>query len=142
MESKEYEKLDFSRESFYLLSKDLYEIKHAPLALAVTMTITGGDGFFRKGDVMDHMTCLIRDGIPFSGPDGYEIGRWGNRMDDIVSTETASDDMYYAWVDPDLWDYDPHLVLYNKKEFMKLFEDCCRNYVALQPERKEEFAAA
>ena len=35
---------------FYLLSEKLYEVKHAPLALAVTMTITGGDGFFRKGD--------------------------------------------------------------------------------------------
>jgi len=50
--------------------------------------------------------------------------------------------MYYAWVDPDLWDYDPHCVLYTKEEFMTLFEDCCRNYVTAHPDRAEEFGAA
>ena len=116
--------------------------KHGPLSLSLAHILSGGDGALCKVDVMDHMTCLISDGIPFNGPDGYEIGRWGNRIDDIVSAETTSDDMYYAWVDLDLWDYDPHLVLYTKEEFMILFEDCCQNYVASHPERKEEFAAA
>ncbi len=139
MESQE---LDVSGVRFYLLSKQYWSDKNGPLAASVTQAPSGGDGAFRKGDVMDHMTCLIRDGIPFNGPDGYEIGRWGNRMDDMESSEATSDDMYYAWVDPDLWDYDPHLVLYTKEEFMTLFEDCCRNYVASHPERKEEFAAA
>ena len=125
-----------------LISKRYKVLKHGSLSLASANILSGGDGFFRKGDVMDHMTCLIRDGIPFNGPDGYEIGRWDNRMSDIESTSTTKDDMYYAWVDPDLWDYDPHLVLYTKEEFMTLFEDCCRNYVAAHPERKEEFAAA
>ena len=125
-----------------LISKRYKIFKHGPLSLASANILSGSDGFFRKGDVMDHMTCLIRDGIPFNGPDGYEIGRWDNRMSDIESTSTTKDDMYYAWVDPDLWDYDPHLVLYTKEEFMTLFEDCCRNYVAAHPERKEEFAAA
>jgi hypothetical protein len=54
----------------------------------------------------------------------------------------VADDMYYAWVDPDHWDYDPHCVLYTKKEFMTLFEDCCRNYVTAHPDRAEEFGAA
>jgi len=129
-------------DNFYLLSDHLYEVKHAPLAVAVMLTITGGDGSFRKGDVMEHMTCLIRDGRPFNGPDGYEIGRWDNRFSDIESTQITSDDMYYAWVDPDLWDYDPHCVLYTKEEFMTLFEDCCRNYVTAHPDRAEEFGAA
>ena len=129
-------------DNFYLLSDHLYEVKHAQLAAAVMLTITGGDGSFRKGDVTDHMTCLMRDGIPFNGPDGYEIGRWDNRFSDIESTQTTSDDMYYAWVDPDLWDYDPHCVLYTKEEFMTLFEDCCRNHVAAHPDRAEEFGAA
>ena len=114
----EYEKLDFSRVSFYLLSDELYEPKHAPLAVAVMLTIIGSDGSFRKGDVMGHMTGLIRDGRPFNGPDGYEIGRWDNRFSDVESTQPTSDDMYYAWVDPDHWDYDPHCVLYTKEEFM------------------------
>jgi hypothetical protein len=129
-------------DNFYLLSDQLYEIKHAPLAVAVTLAITGGDGSFRKGDVMDHMTYLIRDGRPFNGPDGYEIGRWDNRFSDVESSRATSDDMYYAWVDPDLWDYDPHCVLYTKEEFMTLFEDCCRNYVKAHPDRAEEFGVA
>ena len=101
-----------------LISKRYKVLKHGPLSLASANILSGGDGFFRKGDVMDHMTCLICDGVPFNGPDGYEIGRWDNRMSDIESTSTTKDDMYYAWVDPDLWDYDPHLVLYTKEEFM------------------------
>jgi hypothetical protein len=128
--------------NFYLLSDQRYEVKHAPLAVAVMLTITGGDGSFRKGDVMSHMTGLIRDGRPFNGPDGYEIGRWDNRFSDVESSSATSDDMYYAWVDPDLWDYDPHCVLYTKEEFMTLFEDCCRNYATARPDRAEEFGAA
>ncbi len=138
----EYEKIDFSCVRYYLLSKKYWSDVNGPLALAVTMTISGGDGSFRKGDVMDHMTYLIRDGRPFNGPDGYEIGRWDNRFSDVESSRATSDDMYYAWVDPDLWDYDPHCVLYTKEEFMTLFEDCCRNYATAHPDRAEEFGAA
>ena len=129
-------------DNFYFLSDHLYEVKHAPLAVAVMLTIIGGDCSFRKGDVMDHMTYLIRDGRSFNGPDGYEIGRWDNRFSDVESSSATSDDMYYAWVDPDLWDYDPHCVLYTKEEFMILFKDCCRNYVTAHPDRAEEFGAA
>ena len=129
-------------DNFYYLSDHLYEVKHAPLAVAVMLTIIGGDGSFRKGDVMDHMTYLIRDGRAFNGPDGYEIGRWDNRFSDVESSKATSNDMYYAWVDPNLWDYDPHCVLYTKEEFMTLFEDCCRNYVTAHPDRAEEFGAA
>jgi hypothetical protein len=33
-------------------------------------------------------------------------------------------------------------VLYTKEEFMTLFEDCYRNYVAAHSDRAEEFGAA
>ena len=125
-----------------LISKKYKVLKHGPLSLALANIFSGSDGYFRKGDVMNHTTCLIRDGIPFNGPDGYEIGRWDNRFSDVESSKATSDDMYYAWVDPDLWDYDPHCVLYTKEEFMTLFEDCCRNHVAAHPDRAEEFGAA
>ena len=125
-----------------LISKKYKVLKHGPLSPALANIFSGSDGYFRKGDVMNHTTCLIRDGIPFNGPDGYEIGRWDNRFSDVESSKATSDDMYYAWVDPDLWDYDAHCVLYTKEEFMTLFEDCCRNYVTAHPDRAEEFGAA
>ena len=80
-------------DNFYYLSDHLYEVKHAPLAVAVMLTIIGGDGSFRTGDVIEHMTGLIRDGRPFNGPDEYEIGRWDNRFSDVESTQPTSDDM-------------------------------------------------
>ncbi len=139
----EYEKLDFSRVSFYLLSDELYEPKHAPLAVAVTLAITGGDGFFRKGDVMNHMKLLFQRGTSFPSHEETEVGRWDHRDSCEEKFDfPVADDMYYAWVDPDLWDYDPHCVLYTKEEFMILFEDCCRNYVTAHPDRAEEFGAA
>ena len=125
-----------------LISKKYKVLKHGPLSLALANIFSGSDGSFRKDDVMDHMTYLIRDGRPFNGPDGYEICRWDNRFSDVESTQPTSDDMYYAWVDPDHWDYEPHCVLYTKEEFMTLFEDCCRNYVTAHPDRAEEFGAA
>jgi hypothetical protein len=100
----EYKQIDFCGVRYYLLSKKYWSDANGPLALAVTMTISSGDGSFRKGDVMDDMTYLVRDGRPFNGPDGYEIGRWDNRFSDVESSRATSDDMYYAWADPDLWD--------------------------------------
>ena len=117
--------------------------KYGPLSLALTNVLSGGDGFFRRGNVMDHMTLLFQRGTSFPSHEQTEIGRWDHRdlcqekLDFLVSDET-----YYAWVDPDSWDYDPHLVLYTKEEFMTLFEDCCRNYVVSHPERKDEFEVA
>ena len=139
----EPKKLDFSGVPYYLLSKQYWSNENGPLAASVTQALSGSHGFFCTGDVMDHMTLLFQRGTSFPSHEQTEIGRWDHR--DLCQDKfniPVSDDMYYAWVDPDLWDYDPHFVLYTKEEFMTLFEDCCRNYVASHPERKEEFAAA
>ena len=126
-----------------LISKRYKVLKHGPFSLATANVLSGSDGFFRKGDVMSHMTLLFQRGTSFPSHEQTEIGRWNHR--DLCQQKFdffVSDDTYYAWVDPDLWDYEPHLVLYTKDEFKILFKDCCRNYVAAHPERKEEFAAA
>lgn len=88
---------------------------------------------------------MISEGKTQDGaePAPYEIGRWGSRfMCQDNPSQLVDDDMYYAWVSTDFWDYEPNLVFYTKEEFIKLFIDCCRNYVANHPERREEFAAA
>lgn len=138
----------------YLLSARYVTPRTEPFAEAVRFVIGGGEGYFREGDVMEHMSALFRDGVSFNGIDGStEIGRWDKRSDDIQTDQPVNDDMYYAWVDPDYgWDYDPHLVIYTKAEFMELFADCCRNYVQSEKthsvfnknprDRTAEFAAA
>jgi hypothetical protein len=127
---------------FYWLSSKFLSDQHGPLAEGIALVIEGGEGYFRAGDVMDHMTRLIGKGVPFDSQQYTEIGQWRNRADDVVSPRPVDDDAYYAWADPDFWDYDPPLVIYTKAEFMTLFEDCCRNFVAAHPDRREEFAAA
>ncbi|NDH68435.1 MAG: hypothetical protein EBY22_11160 [Gammaproteobacteria bacterium] len=126
-----------------LLSKKYKISRHGPLSLALTNVLAGDDGFFCSGDVMNHMKLLFQRGTSFPSHERTEVGRWDHR--DLCEEKfdfPVADDMYYAWVDPDLWDYDPHCVLYTKEEFMTLFEDCCRNYVAAHPDRAEEFGAA
>ncbi|MGC4062140.1 MAG: hypothetical protein QM749_15360 [Aquabacterium sp.] len=117
-------------------------LKNGPLGIAVMLVLSGGEGYFRSGDVMRHMTRLIQDGGTFDSQQYTEIGRWDRRNDDVISPTPVADDAFYAWADPGFWDYDPPLVTYTKAEFMTLFEDCCRNFVAAHPERREEFAAA
>lgn len=155
--------LDFSKVKFYLLSEKYHNDKHCPLAAAVMLVITGGEGLFRPGDVMKHMTMLIQEGKTLSTGDGVsvEIGRWGDRYLAELDPNPISDDMYFAWVDPGFFDYEPNLVFYTKTDFMELFADCCRNYVESEKtsvmdvsengvwrkvpngrDRTEEFAAA
>lgn len=129
----------------YFLSARYVTERNQPFALAVWFVLARIDGYFRKGDVMDHMTSLLRDGIVFGSQEQTEIGRWDKRIpwENDPTPPGISDDMYYAWVDPDCWsDYDPHLVFYSEAEFRELFADCCRNLVACDPERRDEYAAA
>lgn len=128
--------------TFYLLSSKFPFADHAPFALATTLVISGGEGYFRPGDVMRQMTRLIQDGGTFDSQQYTEIGRWDRRNSDVVSPRAVDDLAFYAWADPGFWDYDPPLVTYTKAEFMTMFEDCCRNYVAQHPDRRDEFAKA
>ena len=92
---------------------------------------------------MNHMKLLFQRGTSFPSHEQTEVGRWDHRDSREEKFDfPVADDMYYAWVDPDHWDYDPHCVLYTKEEFMILFEDCCRNYVTAHPDCAEEFGAA
>jgi hypothetical protein len=139
----ELKKLDFSGVPYYLLSKQYWSNKNKALAASITQALSGGHGFFYEGAVMNHMTLFFQHGTSYPSHEQTEIGRWDHR--ELCHEKfdfSVSDDTYYAWVDPDLWDCDPNCVLYTKEEFMTLFEDCCRNYVAIHPERKEEFGAA
>ena len=126
----------------YLLSEKFPFAEHAPFAFATMLVLSGGEGYFRPGDVMRHMTRLIQDEGTFDSQQYTEIGRWDRHNDDVTSPTTVDDAAFYAWADPDYWDYDPPLVTYTKAEFMTLFEDCCRNFVTHSPERRGEFAAA
>jgi hypothetical protein len=138
-----YEKIDFSGVPYYLLSKKYWSDTNRPFAAAVMLAITGGDGFFCSGDVMNHMKLLFQRGTSFPSHEQTEVGRWDHRDSCEEKFDfPVADDMYYAWVDPDNWDCDPHCVLYTKEEFMILFEDCCRNYATAHPDRAEEFGAA
>lgn len=131
--------------NFYFLSEKFDAVQHAPFAIAMWLVLVGSDSRFREGDVLKTTTELISKGITQDGaePAPYEIGRWGARfMCDDEPPQPVDDDMYYAWVSTDFWDYDPNLVFYTKAEFIELFLDCCRNYVASHPERREEFALA
>ena len=127
----------------YLLSDKFPFADHAPFAFATMLVLSGGEGYFRPGDVMRHMTSLIHEGASFDTQQQTEIGRWDRRFDiELTPVPDIPSEHYFAYVDPNYWDYDPPLVTYTKAEFMTLFEDCCRNFVAHSPERREEFAAA
>lgn len=129
----------------YLLSDRFDPEKSVVAALAITLILDGVHSRFREGDVLKTTTELISKGITQDGaePAPYEVGRWGARfMCDEEPAQAVDDDMYYAWVSTDFWDYEPNLVFYTKAEFVELFIDCCRNYVASHPERREEFALA
>jgi len=126
----------------YLLSPKFSFAEHGAFAVSATLVISGGEGYFRPGDVMDHMTRLISRGVPFDSQQYTELGQWLHRADDVVAPMQVDDDAYYAWVDPDFWDLDPHLGIYTRADFMTLFEDCCRNFVAEHMDRAEEFADA
>lgn len=113
------------------LSPVYWLIRHKTLALAFNSILSGVDGYFKEGKVMDHMTSLIRDGITFDSQDERVIGRWDRREKYIEEpTFPVSGDMFYAWVG-EQWrtDHYPYLVFYTKAEFKELFEDACRNYV-------------
>ncbi|WP_143742331.1 hypothetical protein [Roseateles chitinivorans] len=126
----------------YLLSGKFSFSEHAPFALAVMLVITGGEGYFRPGDVMRHMTQLIQEGVPFDSQQYTEIGQWRNRASDVISPTPVEDDAYYAWADPGFWSYFSPLGIYTKSDFITLFEDCCRNFVVEHPERRDEFYEA
>jgi len=126
----------------YLLSSKFSFAEHGAFAVSATLVISGGEGYFRPGDVLDHMTRLIGRGVPFDSQQYTELGQWIHRADDIVAPMRVDDESYYAWVDPNFWDLDPHLGIYTKSDFMMLFEDCCRNFVAEHTDRAEEFAHA
>lgn len=131
--------------NFYFLSEKFDAVQHTSFAVAIWLVLVGSDSRFREGGVLKTMTELISKGITQDGaePAPYEIGRWGARfMCDEEPAQPVDDDMYYAWVSTDFWDYDLNLVFYTKAEFIELFIDCCRNYVASHPERREEFALA
>lgn len=130
---------------FPCLSRQFRIDDNGPFAIAMAFVLAGTDSRFRQGDVLKTTTELISKGITQDGaePAPYEMGRWGARfMCDEEPAQPVDDDMYYAWVSTDFWDYDPNLVFYTKAEFIELFIDCCRNYVASHPERREEFALA
>jgi hypothetical protein len=113
------------------LSPAYWLIRHKTLALTLNSILSGVDGYFKEGKVMDHMTSLIRDGITFDSQDERVIGRWDRRDKYIEEPKfPVSDEMFYAWVG-EQWrtNQHPHLVFYTKAEFKELFEDACRNYV-------------
>jgi hypothetical protein len=137
------------------LSPQYRVLRHGPFGVAASRVIGGAEVMsFQPGRVMEDMTSLIHGGNTFDAPVGVEIGRWDKRftitedrdyqdLERLICAQYPQvDQMYYAWVDSELWDYDPHVTIYTKAEFMGLFEDCCRNYVTSHPERREEFAAA
>lgn len=126
----------------YLLSPKFPFAEHAAFALSATLVIGGSEGYFRPGKVLIHMTDLITKGITFDSQQYTELGKWGNRSDNINSIEEISDECYFAWVDQNFWNYEPSLKIYTKPQFMILFEDCCRNFMALNPDRADEFAQA
>lgn len=120
-------------------------LRHGPFGLAAALVLGGVDSRFGPGHVMHAISSLIAEGKTLDGaePAGYEIGQWKHRfMCDEKPITEVSDDAYFVWVSSDFWDYDPPLVIYTKAEFTTLFEDCCRNFVADHPDRREEFAAA
>lgn len=134
--------LDGDEVRYPLLSLKNRVLRHGPLGLAIGLVLGGGDGYFRRGHVMRQMTKLISMGVPFDSQQYTEIGQWRNRACDVLSPNPVPDDYFYAWADPGFWDYDPPLVVYPKAEFMGLFEDCCRNFVAANPDRSAEFSEA
>lgn len=130
---------------FYSLSDELVDDHSIVFATALGMVLSGSDSRMRSGDVLKTITQLISEGKTQDGADPapYEIGRWGYRfMCEDMPSQSVDDDMYYAWVSTDFWDYKPNLVFYTKEKFIYLFVECCRNYVEKRPERREEFAAA
>lgn len=120
-------------------------LRHGPIAVAICHVIGGSDSRMRPGYVMKAITELFAEGKTLEGatPAPYEIGQWKNRyFCEIEPIPPVSADTYFAWVSDEYWDYEPNLVFYSKAEFIELFADCCRNYVANSPERREEFALA
>lgn len=125
------------------LSLNFATIENEAFAFAANILLHGGDGYFRIGDVMKHMTQLIRCGTSFPTHQQTEIGRWDQRyLVDLDPLPDIPNDHYYAWVAPGYHDYEPPLVTYTKTDFMILFEDCCRNFVAHHPDSIEEFSLA
>lgn len=127
------------------LSEQYRLLRYGPFGLAATLVLGGVDNRFGSGYVMHAVSSLIAEGKTLDGaePAAYEIGQWKHRfMCDEKPTAEVSEDAYFAWVSSDFWDYEPNLVFYTKAEFMNLFEDCCRNFVAAHPDRGEEFAFA
>ena len=118
---------------------------NGPFGVATMLVLGGVASRFQPGQVLSAITELVSEGKTLDGaePAGYEIGQWKHRfMCDEEPESEVPEDAYFAWVSPMFWDYDPPLVIYSKAEFMTLFEDCCRNFVAAHPERRDEFAAA
>jgi hypothetical protein len=132
--------------NFYLLSEKFDAERHASFATATTLVMVGGaDCRMRPGDVMKSVTDLFSQGRTLDGaePAGYEIGQWKGRcMCEDEAESPVDGETYFAWVSTNFWDYDPNLVFYTKAEFAELFVDCCRNYVADNPDRRQEFVQA
>lgn len=126
----------------HLLSEKFLFNEHAVFALSAMLVIGGGEGYFRPGKVLTQMTDLITKGIAFDSQQYTELGKWGNRSNNIASIEEVPDESYFAWADKNFWSYEPNLKIYTKPQFMILFEDCCRNFVALHPDRAYEFSQA
>lgn len=129
---------------------------HGPFGVATSLVLSELCGSRRlPGQLLQSISTIFNGEQTLDGaePAGYEIGPWKCRsMCDDEPDGNVPEDAYFAWVSPLFWDYDPPVVIYTRADFMTLFEDCCRNYVAalkisspFNPEpidRSKEFAEA
>jgi len=137
--------VNLDRVRFYYMSNKYVSDSAAIFATAMVGVLSGQDSRMRVGDVMESITDLFARGKTLDGaePAGYEIGQWKGRfMCDDEPSHPVDGECFFAWVSTDFWDYEPNLAFFTEAEFKELFVDCCRNYVGLHPERKEEFEQA
>lgn len=130
---------------FYCLSDNLVNDQSMVFATAFGMVLSGQDRRMRIVDVKESIADLFARGKTLDGaePAGYELGQWKGRfMCDDEPAATVDGKPYFAWVSTDFWDYVPNLVFFTEAEFKELLVNCCRNFIAVHPERKEEFEEA
>lgn len=137
-----------------LVSEKYRRVRYGPLAVSLSRVLTGVDGSFISGQVGDHMNRLLNLHVPFAGPDSYEIGCWDNQfavVDDVnysllaraaIEADPPGSGSFYAWLDSEVWDYDPALVIYSEHEFRSVFLDACQNYGREHRKRWVEFDIA
>lgn len=137
--------LEGNRSMSHLVSKHLINDRSIVFSEAMVGVLSGQDSRMRHGDVAESISDLFARGKTLDGaePAGYELGQWKGRfMCDDVPAVPVEDNAYFAWVSTDFWDYSPNLAFFTETEFRALFVDCCRNYVAEHPDRREEFSHA